>query len=349
MKKKKFAKRGQRAQQSKKMSIISFGKPEPVLTTGTDYRDIWYDNGADHFTQPIDRLALAQLINLNGQHGGIIHARKNMIMSDYLGGGLTHDELEAATFDFLTFGDVAIAKVRNGWGDVIGLEALPGLYLRRRKVRDADRNVPGDYVVLQEGEPLIYPEEDIIFIKMYDPQQHIYGLPDYIGGVHSALLNSEAVIFRRRYYHNGAHTGGILYTRDPSMTDEMEEEIEQQLRDSKGIGNFSTILVNIPGGEGDAIKFIEMGDISAKDEFASVKNISAQDILNAHRFPAGLAGIVPQNTAGLGDPEKVERTYKKNEVRPLQRRLAMSVNSDPEVPPRLHLNFADESTDKGAA
>lgn len=41
----------------------------------------------------------------------------------------------------------------------------------------------------------MYPEEDIIFIKMYDPQQHIYGLPDYIGGVHSALLNSEAVIF----------------------------------------------------------------------------------------------------------------------------------------------------------
>jgi hypothetical protein len=173
---------------------------------------------------------------------------------------------------------------------------------------------------------------------MYDPQQHIYGLPDYIGGVHSALLNSEAVIFRRRY-HNGAHTGGILYTRDPSMTDEMEEEIEQQLRDSKGIGNFSTILVNIPGGDKDGIKFIEMGDISAKDEFASVKNISAQDILNAHRFPAGLAGIVPQNTAGLGDPEKVERTYKKNEVLPIQRRLAMAISDDPEIPRHLHLNF----------
>lgn len=349
MKKKRYTARNKRGDKAKKMSIISFGKPEPVLTTGTDYRDIWYDNAADHFTQPIDRLALAQLINLNGQHGGIIHARKNMITADYLGGGLTHDELEAATFDFLTFGDVAIAKVRNGWGDVIGLEALPGLYLRRRKVRDDERIVPGDYVVLQEGEPLVYPAEDIIFIKMYDPQQHIYGLPDYIGGIHSALLNSEAVIFRRRYYHNGAHTGGILYTRDPSMTDEMEEEIEQQLRDSKGIGNFSTILVNIPGGDGDAIKFIEMGDISAKDEFASVKNISAQDILNAHRFPAGLAGIVPQNTAGLGDPEKAERVYKKSESRPIQRRFMAAVNDDPEIPAHLHLNFADESTDKDAA
>lgn len=127
----------------------------------------------------------------------------------------------------------------------------------------------------------------------------------------------------------------------------MEEEIEQQLRDSKGIGNFSTILVNIPGG--DAIKFIEMGDILAKDEFANVKNISAQDILNAHRFPAGLAGIVPQNAAGLGDPEKAETTYKRNEVYPLQRRLAMAIKSDPEVPERLHLTFATDSTDKGAA
>jgi hypothetical protein len=37
-KKKRFVKREPRGNQSKKMSIISFGKPEPVLTTGTDYR-----------------------------------------------------------------------------------------------------------------------------------------------------------------------------------------------------------------------------------------------------------------------------------------------------------------------
>lgn len=160
-KKKRFVKRDQRGDKSKKMSIITFGKPEPVLTTGTDYRDIWYDNAADHFTQPIDRLALAQLINLNGQHGGIIHARKNMIVSDYQGGGLIHDQLEAAAFDYITFGDIAIAKIRNGWGDVIALEPLPGLYIRRRKVRDNAQDKPGDYVVLQEGEPQVWPEEDI--------------------------------------------------------------------------------------------------------------------------------------------------------------------------------------------
>ena len=79
-----------------------------------------------------------------------------------------------------------------------------------------------------------------------------------------------------------------------------------------------------------------------------MKNISAQDILNAHRFPAGLAGIVPQNTAGLGDPEKVERTYKRMKCCPFSA-AAMAINSDPEIPRHLHLNFAEETTVKGAA
>lgn len=38
-----------------------------------------YDNDYDHWRLPIDRLALAQLPNLNGQHGGVLYARRNMI------------------------------------------------------------------------------------------------------------------------------------------------------------------------------------------------------------------------------------------------------------------------------
>src|SRR5690606_23803440 len=89
---------------SRKMSIITLGKPEPVLTTGTNYKDVWYDNEHEHWTLPIDRLALAQLVNLNAQHGGVLYARRNMITADYISGGLTHEQLKAATFDYLTFG-----------------------------------------------------------------------------------------------------------------------------------------------------------------------------------------------------------------------------------------------------
>ncbi|AHF77583.1 Phage portal protein, PbsX family [Sodalis praecaptivus] len=335
MKKQKFQDR-RSGRKPRQMSIITLGKPEPILTTGTNYTDVWYDNEAEHWTLPIDRLALAQLVNLNAQHGGVLYARRNMIIANYAGGGMTHEQLGAAVFDYLTFGDVAILKVRNGWGEVVDLYPLPALYTRQRKT--------GEFVVLQQEQPMIYPPEDIIFLKQYDPQQGIYGLPDYISGIHSALLNGEATIFRRRYYHNGAHTGGVLYSNDPNMTDEVEEEIIQKLEQSKGIGNFSTLFVNIPKGDPDGIKFIPIGDISAKDEFQNVKSISAQDVLTAHRFPAGLAGIIPTNGAVMGDIEKAANTYRRAEILPIQRMLAASVANQQDISAYLQLVF--QNTDK---
>lgn len=320
-------------------SVITFGEPEPILTTGTDYHNIWYDNDFDHWRLPIDRLALSQLPNLNGQHGGVLHARKNMLAGGYTGGGMTADDIEQMAHDYLMFGDVPILKVRNVFRSVIALAPLPSLYLRRRK--------DGFFVILQEGEPLVYSPADIVFFKMYDPRQQVYGLPDYIGGIHSAMLNSEATIFRRRYYNNGAHLGFILYTNDPNISTEVEKEIQFKIEQSKGVGNFRNMFISIPKGDPEGIKLIPIGEVSAKDEFANVKSITAQDILTAHRFPSGLAGIIPTNGAVMGNPDTARTTYRKDEVIPLQRKFMTGINSDPEIPLRLHLHFDIESDDEG--
>ncbi|MGS0695291.1 hypothetical protein [Shewanella sp. 0m-4] len=71
----------------------------------------------------------------------------------------------------------------------------------------------------------------------------------------------------------------------------------------------------------------------------NVKNVSSQDVLNAHRFPPGLAGIIPSNTAGLGDPSKYDEVYFKNETKPLIRKLVDAVAQDSEVGGRLELVF----------
>ena len=324
-------------------SVITFGEPEPILTTGTDYHNIWYNDEYDHWRVPIDRLALAQLPNLNAQHGGVLYARRNMVAGGYLGGGLTTDQVEQMVFDYLIFGDVAVLKIRNFFGEVIDLLPLPSLYLRCRK--------NGEFVILQEGPSLAYNPRDIVFYKMYDPRQQVYGLPDYIGGIHSALLNSEATIFRRRYYHNGAHMGFILYANDPNITGEVEAEIKSKIEQSKGLGNFRNMFINIPKGDPDGIKLLPVGEVTAKDEFANVKGITAQDVFTAHRFPAGLAGIIPTHGSVMGNPETARDTYRKDEVIPLQRKFMTGINSDPEIPTRLHLNFdvdiADISANKG--
>ncbi|WP_312156308.1 phage portal protein [Lelliottia nimipressuralis] len=313
-------------------SIVTTDVPMPVLTQGTQYHEIWYDDAVNHWRQPIDRLALAQLANMCAAHGSILYARRNMITADYMGGGLSLIEMGQAAYDWVTFGDVALLKVRNGWGDVVDLVPLPMLYLRRRK--------DGNFAVLQKGPSLVYPARDVIFLKNYDPQQQVYGLPDYIGGIHSALLNMEATVFRRRYFHNGAHTGGIVYTTDPNLTDEMEEDIAKKIEETKGVGNFKMMYINIADGNEKGVQFIPIGDAGVKDEFANVKNISAQDVLTAHRFPPGLGGVIPENSAGFPNPETARETYRKDEVVPIQRMFASAVNQDPELPERLHLRFA---------
>ncbi|GKW31372.1 phage portal protein [Pectobacterium carotovorum subsp. carotovorum] len=316
-------------------SVITFGEPEPILTTGTDYHNIWYDNEYNHWRLPIDRLALSQLPNLNAQHGGVLYARRNMVAGGYISGGLTTDQVEQMAFDYLLFGDVAILKIRNVFGEVIDLLPLPSLYLRCRK--------DGSFVILQEGPALVYEPADIVFFKMYDPRQQVYGLPDYIGGIHSALLNSEATIFRRRYYNNGAHMGFILYTSDPNLTLEMENEIKTKIAESKGLGNFRNMFINIPKGNPEGVKILPVGEVSAKDEFANIKGITAQDIFTAHRFPAGLAGIIPTNGAVMGNPDTARTTYRKDEVIPLQRKFMNGVNTDNEIPAHLHLRFDVET------
>jgi hypothetical protein len=66
---------------------------------------------------------------------------------------------------------------------VIDLLPLPSLYLRCRK--------DVTFAVLQEGPALIYDPKTLSSLKCMTRQQ-VYGLPDYIGGIHCVLLKEGA-------------------------------------------------------------------------------------------------------------------------------------------------------------
>ncbi|POD29693.1 hypothetical protein BKM14_20665 [Pseudomonas syringae pv. syringae] len=142
-------------------------------------------------------------------------------------------------------------------------------------------------------------------------------MPEYLGGLQALLLNEAATLFRRRYYSNGAHAGYIFYTNDPNLTEEDEDELRAQITASKGVGNFRSMFVNIPGGSEKAIQIIPVGDFQAKDELEKVKNITRNDVIAAWRMNPALAGIIPENSGGFGDIEKIDRVYTSNEIRPI--------------------------------
>ncbi|WP_210441806.1 phage portal protein [Vibrio crassostreae] len=311
--------------------------PEAIDSTSwmTSYSELLYNDTDNYWEPPISRQGLAETSRANAYHGSLLKARANYVAARFIeGGGVRRRQLQSFCNNYFTFGDAAFLKIRDHFKRPVRLFPLPTMYLRRRK--------NGDFVLLErDNKQRVYKANDIIFLPQEDLQQQIYGLPDYLGSLQSSLLNKDATLFRRRYYKNGAHMGFIFYANDPNLSDDDEKMLKDKIASSKGVGNFRSMFVNIPGGAEKGIQLIPVGDIATKDEFERIKNITAQDILVGHRFPVGKAGIIPQGTTNLGDPIKIGSEYAKDEIIPVCELIMDEVNNDPEIRniKTLHLKF----------
>lgn len=324
-------------------SVYSFDpSPEPVDSSSwmTHYCELAYNDFEDYWEPPISLKGLAEIANANGYHGSLLKARANYVAGRFLSGGnMPMHKINNVAWDYFGLGMAAFVKIRNYFKQVIALEPLPMVHMRKRK--------NGDFVqLLRDYKQKTFKQKDVIFIPQYDPQQQVYGLPDYLGSIQSSLLNRDATLFRRRYYLNGAHMGFIFYATDPNLSEKDEEELKNKIASSKGVGNFRSMFVNIPNGKEKGIQLIPVGDIATKDEFERIKNITAQDIFVGHRFPAGMGGMIPQQGTNTPDPVKVSQVYDRYEVVPVCKRFADAINSDPEIPKSLHFQFdLDVGTD----
>lgn len=296
-----------------------------------------FDESTGVYTPPFDRDALAKALTGNSYHGAIVEARTRIISGYYKESrAMSFSDMMNLCKDLVTFGEVYVQLIKNGFGKPERLAHVQSKYTFKGKNQTFfHRDIDDNYLPYNAGE--------IVQIKLYDVEQNIYGLPDYLSGMQSAMLSEDATKFRRAYYLNGLHAGFILYTTDPAMTPEVEKHIEAGLKNAKGEKAFSSMLINIPNGNEKGVQVIPIGNIGSKDEFNAVKSVSAQEVLVAHRFPGEAAGILPPEGGKLGDPLKYAETYFKNEVLPLHK-LIMSINQ--QLPKPLHLKFeAQEAND----
>ncbi len=247
----------------------------------------------------------------NAHHGAIPKFKRNLLLREFVPSeGCSAQTMAKASLDYMVFGEAYFYRVPNSFGQILELEHLMAINMRKK--------VDGGFrMLLPDNEFEDFEEHEIEHVMDYDVEQNIYGIPDYLGGLQALLLNEAATLFRRRYYSNGAHAGYIFYTNDPDMTEEDENELRTQISASKGVGNFRSMFVNIPGGAENAIKIIPIGDFQAKDELEKVKNITRNDVIAAWRMNPALAGIIPENTGGFGDIEKIDRVYTSNEILPI--------------------------------
>lgn len=316
---------------------FKFGDPEPCLDNRmTDYIGVFSSaNGV--YEPPISLHGLTKLLRVNAQHGPILYFKRNMILKWYKPNPiLSRRTFKRVAFEYLTYGMGYLQIVKNVFNQIIKLRHLPAMTMRYTTTRDVYAQIK------QDGSVIRFKPGEVIQLKEYDPTQGIYGLPQYYGGIQSALLNEDATLFRRRYYRNGAHMGFIFSMADPSLSIEAEKALKAQIAESKGVGNFRSLFINNRSGKmtdaDKAVKLIPVGDISTKDEFERVKKISLNDMLGMHRAQEALSGQSSGDSPGFGDLDKITRAYYNNEVVPLQQDM-LEINEY--LPSNQHIEFIE--------
>jgi PBSX family phage portal protein len=296
-------------------TAFTFGDPVPVLNTEVfDYLEAWFNGRWYEPPLSFDGLAKASRASVFLQSG--INFKKNMLTKGFVPHPLlSRTAFEQFALDFLCFGNSYLELKRSRLGEPIALVPVLAKYVRRARES-------GRYLMVQGYNEIHEFEQGSIFhLREADINQELYGLPEWLPALQSALLNESATLFRRKYYNNGSHAGFILYMTDSSYREADIDALREALKNAKGPGNFRNLFMYAPGGKKDGIQLIPVSEVAAKDEFSSIKNISRDDMLAALRIPPQLIGIVPSNAGGFGSTQEATMAWIANELMPLQARM----------------------------
>jgi len=298
------------------MEAFTFGDPTPVLDGREvfDYLECWW-NGR-WYEPPLSLDGLSRSIGASVYLQSGLTFKRNMLSRTFIPHRLlSRQAFEQFALDWLWCGNGYLERRRNQLGQTLSLQPALAKYMRRGREADQFYQVTGWQ---QEHE---FEAGTICHLREADIHQEIYGMPEWMAALQSALLNESATLFRRRYYLNGSHAGFILYVSDAAQDQKDVDAMREALKKSKGPGNFRNLFLYSPNGKKDGIQVIPVSEVAAKDEFAGIKNITRDDMLAGLRIPPQLMGVVPQNAGGFGSIRDAALVYAANELEPIQARM----------------------------
>lgn len=307
--------------------VFTFGEPDTVIGG----RDLWtyfemWQNGR-WYEPPLPMVSLAKAFNVSPHHRSAIALKVNLLVSHFIPSRwLDRANFEKFALDFLHMGNGYLEQIDNLGGRPMALKHSPAVYTRIGVEPGTAFFVKGPL-----GQDHEFRPGKLHQVLQPDVLQEVYGIPEWLAALQSALLNENATLFRRRYYLNGAHAGFILHVTDTIVDKETEEALREALKQAKGLGNFKNLFLYTPGGKKEGVQIIPIADVAAKDEFNSIKDITRDDMLAAHRTPPQLLGIIPKNNGGFGDVGRALDVFFPNEIVPIEDRL-MAINDKVGVP-----------------
>lgn len=310
---------GQAAAPAQAGHMFTFGDAEGVL----DRRELWdyfemYQNGK-WYEPPLPMARLAQTFNMAPTHRSAIGFKVGLLVRQFVPSRwLSRSDFERWALDFLQMANAYMEAVPNLAGGIARCQPSPARHTRVGVEEGSYFYIKNGFGLGREHE---FRKGSIYHLLQPDVTQEVYGMPEWLAALQSGLLNENATLFRRRYYLNGAHAGFVFYLSEALADAETAEAVEHRLKSAKGVGNFKNMFVHIPNGKKDGVQILPIADVTAKDEFSNIKNISRDDLLTAHRVPPQLIGIIPQNNGGFGPIGDTVDAYFELEIVPIIERM----------------------------
>ncbi|MGL5224437.1 MAG: phage portal protein [Aeromonas sp.] len=297
------------AERASSVEAFSFGEPVPVLSQREVFDYLEALHNGRWYEPPLSLQGLARVYRAGVHHASAIQVKRNILRSCFI----PHPKLSLTAFtglalDFLVFGNAYLLGVKNRVGGSLRYDHLRAKYVRR------GLDMTSYWWTAQPGQELELAAGVVGHVMECDINQEIYGIPDYVGGLNSTLLNESATLFRRKYYENGSHAGFIMHITDALQNEGDIDALKDALRQSKGPGNFRNLLLYTPNGSKDGVKLIPVAEVAAKDDFLSIKNVSRDDQLATHRVPPQLMGVMPNSTGGFGNVTEAAQVFDINEI-----------------------------------
>jgi len=297
------------------VQAFSFGEPVPVHDRREllDMAECWH-NGR-WYEPPVSVEGLARAFRVSPHHSSAMILKRNLLVGSFVPSPwLSRSTFEKLVQDYIVFGFGFLEQRRNLLGGLLRLNHALAKFTRVGVVPGTAWYVPGN---VPEAE---FAPGSVVRVMQPDVNQEIYGVPEYLSALQSAMLNEAATLFRRKYYLNGSHAGFILYASGTFANNDVEK-MREALRDSKGPGNFKNLFLHAPAGAEGGIKIIPISEVGAKDEFLGVKNATRDDVLAAHRVPHQLIGVVPAQGSVAGKASDAVDMFFELEIQPIQARL----------------------------
>lgn len=231
-------------------------------------------------------------------------------------------------------GNVYILKLKNGSGQLIGLQPIDP---RTMRIVSTPYGEVVKYIQVVNGQSQDFaPEEVYHRIDEQDPDNEIFGLSILEGIIYEVLADSEASLTNYYYFKNNAIPATLIQLEDGMTADEQDIAIEQLKKQFRGAKNRHKIGA-VSGVKG----FQKLQDGNKDMEFLNMRMFTTQRVCAAFGVPK----VILNYTDGVNytNADMQYTKYIDNTVRPREEKFSkMLTDIVKELDENIEFRFHDD-------